>query len=122
MEDHETDRIGLGRAGEELAVRHLEKKRYTIVERGFRMLRGEIDIIARDGPTLVFLEVKTRRGLGFGPPEASVTASKRRQIRRIAQAYLARRGSAAELCRFDVIAIVVGEDGSFRLEHVKDAF
>ena len=92
MEDHETDRLRLGRSGEEAAVRYLEKRRYTIVERGFRMLRGEIDIIARDGPTIVFVEVKTRRGLGFGPPAASVTPAKQRQIRRIAQAYLARRG------------------------------
>jgi putative endonuclease len=122
MENHEADRLSLGRSGEDAAVRYLKKHRYTIVERGFRMLRGEIDIVARDGPTIVFVEVKTRRGLGFGPPAASVTPAKQRQIRRIAQAYLARRGRAAEYCRFDVISLVVDGDGSVRLEHVRDAF
>jgi putative endonuclease len=122
MEDHEADRLGLGRTGEDAAVRHLEKSRYTILDRGFRMLRGEIDIVARDGPTLVFIEVKTRRGTGFGPPAEAVTAAKQRQVRRIAQAYLARRRLESSPCRFDVISILIEEDGSLRLEHLKDAF
>jgi putative endonuclease len=122
VEDHQADRIGLGRSGEEIAVRYLQHRRWIVLERGFRMLRGEIDIIARDKGTLVFLEVKTRRGLGFGPPAAAVTPFKQRQIRRIAQAYLSRKGLAGAYCRFDVIALVVDGEGSVRLEHVKDAF
>ena len=122
MEDHETDRLRLGRSGEDAAVRYLEKRRYKIIERGFRMLRGEIDIIARDGPTIVFIEVKTRRGLGFGPPAAAVTPAKQRQIRRIAQAYLHRRGFGRSFCRFDVISILAEADGALRFEHLKDAF
>jgi putative endonuclease len=122
VEDHKTDRLSLGRSGEDIAVRHLRKHHYEILDRGVRLLRGEIDIVVRDGRTVVFVEVKTRRGLGYGPPAASVTAEKRRQIRRIAQYYLARRGLGAEFCRFDVISVLIDEDGSVRIEHVKDAF
>jgi putative endonuclease len=122
VEDHQTDRIGLGRNGEDIAVRYLERRRWTVLERGFRMLRGEIDIIARDKGTLVFVEVKTRRGLGFGPPAAAVTPSKQSRIRRIAQAYLSRKGLAGVVCRFDVIAIIVDADGAVHLDHLKDAF
>jgi len=93
-----------------------------ILDRRFRILRGEIDIIARDGRTIVFIEVKTRRGTGFGPPAASVTESKRRQIRRLAQAYLSGRRLDRAECRFDVISILVEEDDSLRLEHLRDAF
>ena len=122
MEDREETRLSLGRRGEDAAVRYLEKRRYAIIERGFRMLRGEIDIVARDGPTIVFVEVKTRRGGDFGPPSASVTAAKRRQIRRIAQAYLHRRGFGGAFCRFDVISIRAEKGGTLRIEHLKDAF
>jgi len=122
MEVHEDGRIGLGRSGEDAAVRYLEKRRYEILDRRYRWRRGEIDIVARDGRTVVFVEVKTRRGIGFGPPSASVTAAKRRQIRRIAQGYLARRGLGAEFCRFDVVSVLVEDDGTVRIEHVKNAF
>ena len=122
MEVRQTDRLDLGRRGEDAAVRQLEKQRWKILDRGVRLLRGEIDIVARDGPTIVFVEVKTRRGFGFGPPAAAVTAAKRRQIRRIAQFYLVRHGLGTDFCRFDVISVHAGEDGSLRLEHVKNAF
>lgn len=122
MEGHKADRLGLGRSGEDAAVRYLEKRRCTIVARRFRMLRGEIDIVARDGPTIVFVEVKTRRGRDYGPPSASVTARKQRQIRRIAQAFLHRHGMTSEFCRFDVISIVADGDRPFRIEHLKGAF
>ncbi len=122
MEIPETDRLSLGRRGEEAAARHLQKLRYKILDRSVRLLRGEIDIVARDGPTLVFVEVKTRRGLGFGSPAAAVTGAKRFQIRRIAQLYLAKRGLRNQFCRFDVISVLEDEDGGVRIEHLKDAF
>jgi putative endonuclease len=122
MEVHKDNRISLGRSGEDAAVRYLKKKRYEILDRGFRWLRGELDIIARDGRTVVFIEVKTRRGLGFGPPSASVTAAKRRQVRRIAECYLARKGFGREFCRFDVISVLAEGDGTARVEHLKNAF
>lgn len=112
----------LGRAGEELACRHLRAKGYEIVERGVRLLRGEIDIVARDGTTLVFVEVKTRADESFGRPEEAVTPGKQRQLRRIAQAYLAVRPAPGVDCRFDVIAILFRGVDDVRLEHFVDAF
>lgn len=116
--------LALGRHGEELACDHLRRLGYEIVARGFRLFRGEIDVIARDGPTLVFVEVKARADEAFGRPEESVTPGKQRQVRRIAQGYLHMTGEPADTpCRFDVISILVPEDGSeMRLEHFRDAF
>jgi putative endonuclease len=112
----------LGRSGEDIACRYLEGKKYEIVARGFRMFRGEIDIIARDGATLVFVEVKARANESHGRPEESVTPGKQRQIRKIAQGYLLEHPSPGVDCRFDVIAILFRGPGEFRLEHFVDAF
>jgi putative endonuclease len=112
----------LGRSGEDVACRYLQGKRYEILARGFRMFRGEIDIIARDGETLVFVEVKARADESHGRPEESVTPGKQRQIRRIARGYLLEHPSPGVDCRFDVIAILFREPGDCRLEHFIDAF
>ena len=112
----------LGRTGEEIACAYLREKRYTIVARGFRMFRGEIDIIAWDGPTLVFVEVKARADESFGRPEESVTPGKQRQIRKIARGYLLENPAGDVACRFDVVAILFGDGGGWRLEHFTDAF
>ena len=123
MEDREDPRRKLGRRGEDAAVRHLHKLGYRILGRGVRLLRGEIDVIARarDG-TVVFVEVKTRAGPGCGPPEAAVTFAKRDQLRRIAQAYLCRHRLEDAACRFDVIAVTIPGDGRAALTHFEDAF
>jgi len=112
----------LGREGEEIACAYLRRKKYTIVTRSFRMFRGEIDIIARDGATLVFVEVKARADESFGRPEESVTAGKQRQLRKIAQGYLVEHPLGGVDCRFDVIAILFRGGNDYRLEHFKDAF
>jgi putative endonuclease len=112
----------LGRIGEDLAAVHLRGKGYEIVARGFRLFRGEIDIIARDGGTLVFVEVKTRADEEFGRPEEAVTLSKQRQIRRIARGYLVEHPCGAAGCRFDVVSILYRGPGDVRLEHFIDAF
>jgi putative endonuclease len=112
----------LGRTGEEIACRRLRERGYEIVERGFRWSRGEIDIVARDGGTLVFVEVKTRADESHGRPEESVTPGKQRQLRRIAQAYLVAHPAPGVDCRFDVIAILFRSDQDYRLEHFVDAF
>lgn len=112
----------LGRTGEDIACEHLRKKGYEIVERGFRLFRGEIDVVARDGGTLVFVEVKTRGDESHGRPEESVTPAKQRQIRRIAQGYLVRNGCGDVACRFDVVAILYRGPNDFRFEHFVDAF
>ena len=112
----------LGRTGEDIACEQLRKKGYEIVERGFRLFRGEIDVIARDGGTLVFVEVKTRADESHGRPEESVTPGKQRQIRRIAQGYLLKNSLGEGACRFDVVAILLRAPDDCRLEHFKDAF
>ncbi len=122
MNDGKRTPQALGQAGEEIACAYLTEKKYSIVTRGFRMFRGEIDIIAWDGPTLVFVEVKARADETFGRPEESVTPAKQRQIRKIAQGYVLENPPGDVACRFDVIAILFGEDNAYRLEHYVDAF
>jgi len=112
----------LGLRGEEIACAYLEKKKYAIVTRRFRMFQGEIDIVARDGTTLVFVEVKARADESFGRPEESVTPGKQRQIRKIARGYLVENPLGNAACRFDVIAILFGDGDGYRLEHFVDAF
>ncbi len=122
MEERRDERQSLGRRGEDAAVRHLRRLGFEILERGYRRLRGEIDIIARDGGAFVFVEVKTRTGRDFGPPEDAVNAVKQAQVRRIAEAYLAERKLGSPPCRFDVMAVESGADGTLTVRHIPDAF
>ena len=115
-----THNIGL--EGEAIALKYLRRKRYAILETRFRFLRGEIDIVARDGDTLVFVEVKMRTGGGYGRPEESVTSGKQRQIRKVAEGYLLLRRPGDVACRFDVVAIRPGEGAGYAVEHFMDAF
>lgn len=112
----------LGQSGEEVALRYLRSKKYKIVEKGFRMFRGEIDIIAYDKKTLVFIEVKTRTKSDFGRPEESVNPSKQQQIRKIAQGYLDLSQIRDTACRFDVIALTKTDQDEYTLHHIKNAF
>jgi len=122
MNGRKTRAKDLGRSGEDIAGRYLAGKGYEILARGFRMFRGEIDIIARDGGTLVFVEVKARADESHGRPEESVTPGKQRQLRKIAQGYLVAHPSPGVDCRFDVIAILFDGPDDYRLEHFVDAF
>ena len=98
-------RQALGRVGEDLAVAALLERGYAIVARRFRTERGEIDIIAEDGPTLVFVEVRARADEECGLAAESVTDSKRRKVSRMAAQYLALHRIVDRPCRFDVVAI-----------------
>jgi len=98
-------RIALGKTGEDLAVAELERRGYAIVARRWRSRAGEIDIIARDGETLVFVEVKAREDHDFGDAAASVTMRKRRTIVRLAKAYVVEQRWIDRPCRFDVVTI-----------------
>ena len=98
-------RTQLGKAGEDLACRELERRGYAILARRYRRRGGEIDIIARDGPTLVFVEVKARDSDGFGEPAEAVTALKQLRMTRLATDYIIRQRLADCPCRFDVVAI-----------------
>jgi putative endonuclease len=123
LEKHQNRRLNLGRSGEDAAVVYLEKNGCRVMARGFRALRGEIDIVARDGDTIVFIEVKTRTGAGFGPPEEAVTASKQGRIRRMAQVFLMKSHIGPDTpCRFDVISLGPGRGGDSEIRQVKDAF
>ncbi len=97
----------LGKDGEDLACAELERLGYAILARRYRDPRGEIDIIARDGETLVFVEVKARIGHDFGDAAEAVTAWKRRRLVRVATAYMMRHDIAERdgPCRFDVVAV-----------------
>lgn len=111
----------LGSQGESLAVAYLERQRYRIVERNFRCRGGEIDIVARDGKTIVFVEVKTRKDTQYGPPQLAVTPFKQRQISRAALTWLAKNRQLEACARFDVISIMFSGEQS-RIEHIPNAF
>jgi putative endonuclease len=112
----------LGFDGERAAERALVEAGMTILERRFRLRIGEIDLIASHGPLLVFVEVKTRRGLSYGLPAQAVTARKRDRIARVAAVYLMRRGWSERPCRFDVVQVFAGPAGIERVDHIVDAF
>ncbi|MGH8060206.1 MAG: YraN family protein [Candidatus Entotheonellia bacterium] len=111
----------VGHAGEETAERHLAQMGYRILARNFRCRFGEIDLIAREGQTLVFIEVKTRRSRAFGPASLAVTNGKQRRLIKASQVYLSQRGGAQEVCRFDVVTIQI-EAGVSQVEVIKNAF
>ena len=98
-------RVALGKIGEDLACRELQRRGYAILARRYRRRRGEIDIVARDGPTVVFIEVKAREGRKFGDAVDGVTVLKRRRITRVALEYLVRHRLTDCPCRFDVVSV-----------------
>ena len=114
-------RVILGKTGEDLACAELERRGYEIVDRRYRQRDGELDIVARDGQTLVFVEVKTRRGGAFGGAAEAVTARKRRRIVGLALGYLTRHHLGDVACRFDVVSIQF-DGGPARVEVFKNAF
>lgn len=110
-----------GNAGEELAATFLINAGYTILERNYRTRMGEIDIIARFGNLLTFVEVKTRQGTQFGRPAAAVDYRKQNKIINVARYYMQRNNTVNYHCRFDVIE-VLGGGGSWTVNHIKGAF
>ena len=111
-----------GLASESLAVDVLKESGYRILARNYRTKMGEIDIIARDGDTIVFVEVKARRDGGlYGHPKYAVTRTKQQKISKVALYYLKGTGQIGCRARFDVVAIV-SRDGDFSCEVIKNAF
>ncbi|MCX8057597.1 MAG: YraN family protein [Ignavibacteria bacterium] len=108
--------------GEEVAAKFLTEKGYSIVKRNFVFGKGEIDIIAKDGDCLVFVEVKTRKNYDYGEPEYAITKSKQRQLKKIAEAYFYVNGIQEQLCRFDVITIVGEKEDEMKINHIINAF
>jgi putative endonuclease len=103
--------LAAGRRGEDLAHRFLRKQGYIIVARNYRLSSGEAeaDLIAREGDTLVIVEVKTRATEEYGPPERAVNPEKQRHLLRVARQYARKTGTPWEHVRFDVVSIVLRE-------------
>lgn len=113
---------GLGNKGEDAAAAHLEQKGYAILERQYRTPAGEIDLIARDGKTLAFVEVKTRRNARYGLPSAAVGPEKQQRIVRSAMWYMSRRAGDEPPCRFDVVEVYAPPGGEWKIRHIENAF
>jgi putative endonuclease len=120
---HEPDSRQLtGLQGEALARAELERRGYAILTTGFRTDYGEIDIVARHGDTLVFVEVRTRHPAECGTAADSVTSKKQWRVSRAACAYLVANGGFDDACRFDVVAIDYDPDGTPSMTVYEDAF
>ncbi|WP_083940028.1 YraN family protein [Desulfoscipio gibsoniae] len=110
----------LGIRGENIAAEYLKRKGLQIIERNFKCRLGEIDIIAREGNYLVFVEVRTRSSASCGLPQESITAAKIKKLRRLAQVYLALRPYKNLDVRFDVVALYCA--GETTITHIENAF
>ena len=115
-------RQALGKDGEDQACRELERRGYVILARRYRLRMGEIDIVARDGRTVVFVEVKTRTGDAFGGGAAAVGAWKQRRIGMMAAHFLNRYRLTDAPCRFDVVTVDVRPSGGGAVEVIQHAF
>lgn len=116
--NHET-----GAAGEKIACQYLTGQGYLIIDRNCRCGRGEIDIVARDGRHICFVEVKARRDLMYGYPREAVGPWKQQQIKKVAQIYIKKKRLYNESFRFDVVEIMLNEDDTAKsVELIKNAF
>ena len=115
------ERLSTGAYGEELAFKKIKSLGYKKIIRNYRCRLGEVDLIARDGDTLVFLEIKTRKGKSIGYAKEAVDARKRRQISKAALTYMKSNDCYGDRARFDVVAVSLGE-GEPEIEVIKNAF
>ena len=112
----------IGSEGERAAAEFLEARGYRILERNYRTRLGEIDLVAEEGRTLVFVEVKVRRNDRFGGPAAAITSAKQARIARLAQQYVISRRLGERPCRFDVVLIWGDDPKTRRIELLPGAF
>ena len=115
-------RVAFGKRGEDAACEELERRGYIILDRRFRTRCGELDIVARDGKVVVFVEVKARTDGNFGDPPESITWRKRRRLAQMAASYLVRKHLGEVPCRFDVVAVMEGPDAARTIELIQGAF
>jgi len=111
----------LGRKGEELAKQHLENAGYEILDENWRFGKAEVDLIAYQNKTIIFVEVKTRTGNAFGEPEDFVDAAKQTLLVSAADKFIELMDFNGEV-RFDIVAILFDQQGNYRLNHIQDAF
>jgi putative endonuclease len=112
----------VGDRGERLAAEHLERAGWTVLARNFRVGHREVDLVARRGEVVAFVEVKTRAGMGYGHPLEAITRRKRREIEQVAGCWLERHGVAGDVYRFDAVAVLLPTGGEPLIEHVEDAW
>jgi putative endonuclease len=116
-------RRATGIKGEEEAARFLQRCGYAILDQNVRTRAGEIDLVAREGKTLVFVEVKTRKDLTVEPPQAAVNTRKQNRLAKLAQGYLRAKRMREVPCRFDVVSVIVNEEGGVKaIRHIPNAF
>ncbi len=115
------DKRSLGEWGEELTAEYLRKRGYTLLASRYRCRHGEVDLIAKKGSTLCFVEVKTRTNLSMGLPREYVDGRKQNRIRTTAACYLAQKELDCAI-RFDVAEVMVDETGKNRIEYIENAF
>ena len=116
-------RRATGIRGEEEAARFLARCGYAILDKNVRTRAGEIDLVAKEGKTLVFVEVKTRKDLAGDPPEAAVNTRKQNRLGKLAHGYLKLRRLGEVPCRFDVVAVIVNDEGGVKaIRHIPNAF
>jgi putative endonuclease len=116
------ERKQLGKKGEDIACMYLESQGLEVIERNWQCQSGEADIIAMEDDVLAFIEVKTRRSESTGFPEDAVTLRKRRKYEKIATDYLFSHDLSSLRVRFDVMALLLSNDGKAFLRHHRDAF
>ncbi len=117
----------VGRFGEQVAAEHLSGRGLDVVDRNWRCREGELDIVARDGETLVFVEVKTRSSLAFGAPAEAIDARKAARVRRLALRWIeARRAAGDPTCwtsvRFDVVSVLRARSAPLEVDHLVGVF
>jgi putative endonuclease len=117
-------RRGTGVKGEEEAARFLTRSGYAILDKNVRTRAGEIDLVAKEGKTLVFVEVKTRHDLVEGdPPQAAVQTRKQNRLAKLAHGYLKLKRLRQTPCRFDVVAVIFNDEGGVKaIRHIPNAF
>ena len=118
------NRKRLGETAEAFAANYLKAKGYRILAQNYRCRHGEIDIVALDKFTLVFIEVRAKRSLDFGLPQESVGHRKQKKLREVARYYLATERDKGSICRFDVVAVLYDVENQKvqKLEHIENAF
>jgi putative endonuclease len=118
----EKNKRDIGKEGENIAAKYLTEKGFEIIARNYHYSHGEIDIIANDKQQLVFVEVKTRLNLEYGEPEYAINLKKIKQIKKMAELYLFDKEIDEADCRFDVVAIVLGDSSNPAITHYENAF
>ncbi|MBK7629306.1 MAG: YraN family protein [Ignavibacteriales bacterium] len=119
----EKNKRDLGKEGEDIAVKYLTEKGFIIIERNYHYsTKGEIDVIANDKNQLVFVEVKSRINLEYGEPEYAINPKKIKQIKKMAELYLFDKEIDEADCRFDVVAILLGDGSNPVINHYENAF